>query len=54
MPENSHRQGIYQRVVLVNRVKPRFATDVGQAETVAVEADATDHTRRNPLGVGVI
>ena len=31
VPENSHRQGVHQGVVLVNRVKPRFTTNVGQA-----------------------
>ena len=47
-------QGVDERVALVAGVEDDLAADVGQAEAVAVAADAGDDARQHALGVGVV
>ena len=47
-------QRVDQRVALVAGVEDDLAADVGQAEAVAVAADAGDHAGQHPGGVRVV
>ena len=53
VPENAKGQSVHQRVVLINGVKPGFATNVGQTQTVAIETNSTHHSGCDAGGVGV-
>ena len=46
--------GVDQRVALVAGVEDDLAADVGQAQAVAVAADARDDAGQHALGVGVV
>ena len=46
--------GVDQRVALVAGVEDDLAADVGQAQAVAVAADAGDDAGQHALGVGVV
>ena len=50
--QHADAQRVDQRVARVARVEDDLATDVGQAQAVAVEADAGDDTGQHPGGVG--
>ena len=54
MPHRADAQGVDQRVALVAGVEDDLAADVGQAEAVAVAADAGDDARQDARGVGVV
>ena len=54
MAQHAHSKSIDQGVALVNRIKIGLAADVGQAETVAVEADAAHHSVHHACRVGVV
>ena len=49
--QRAHAQGVDQRVAGVCRVEHGLTADVGQAQAVAVAADAVDNTRQDALGV---
>ena len=51
---HAHTQGVDQRVPLVAVVEDDLAADVGQAQAVAVAADAGHDARQDALGVGVV
>ena len=52
--EYADAQRVDQRVALVARVEDHLAADVGQAETVAVPADAGHDAGRDSGGVGML
>ena len=52
--QDADRERVDERVGLVDRVEPGLAADVGQAEAVAVEADAADDAGQHAGGVGVV
>ena len=52
--QHADAQRVDQRVALVGRVEDDLAADVGQAQAVAVSADAGDHAGQHPGGVGVV
>ncbi|CAM5616929.1 hypothetical protein SANTM175S_08685 [Streptomyces antimycoticus] len=54
MLHHTHAERVDQRVALVAGVEDDLAADIGQAQAVAVAADARDHTGQHPLGVGVV
>ena len=49
---HAHAERVDERVAGVGRVEDRLAADVGQAEAVAVAADAGDDPGQHPVGVG--
>jgi hypothetical protein len=51
---HADREGVHERVALVDRIEHGLAADVGKAEAVAVERDAGDHTVHDARGVGVV
>jgi hypothetical protein len=51
VPQHADAQRVDQRVAEVGRVEDRLAADVGQAEAVAVAADAGDDPGQHPVGV---
>ena len=52
MAQHADAQRVDERVAEVGRVEDRLATDVGQAEAVAVAADAGHDPGQHALGVG--
>ncbi|MGX1156045.1 hypothetical protein RKD39_003623 [Streptomyces albogriseolus] len=54
VPHDADGTGVDQRVALVAGVEDDLAADVGQAQAVAVAADAGDHAGQDALGVGVV
>ncbi len=54
MPHDADGARVDQRVALVAGVEDDLAADVGQAQAVAVAADAGDHARQDAFGVGVV
>ncbi len=50
--QHADAERVDQGVAEVGRVEDRLAPDVGQAQAVAVAADAGDDPRQHPLGVG--
>ena len=54
VPHDADAQRVDERVALVAVVEDDLAADVGQAEAVAVAADAGDDARQHALGVGVV
>ena len=54
MPQHAQAQRVDQRVPLVRGVEHHLAADVGQAEAVAVAADARDHAVHDARGVRVV
>ncbi len=50
----AHAEGVHQGVALVHRVEDDLAADVGQAQAVAVAADAGHHAGDDAGGVGVV
>ena len=50
--EHAHAEGVDERVAGVAGVEDDLAADVGQAEAVAVAADARDDAGQHPAGVG--
>ena len=54
VPQHAEAQRVDQRVALVGRVEDELAADVGQAERVAVAADAGHHAVHHAGGVGVV
>ena len=53
-PHGADAEGVDERVALVAVVEDDLAADVGQAEAVAVAADAGDDARQDALRVGVV
>mgnify|MGYP002651706306 CR=1 FL=1 len=53
-PHDARTQGVDERVAGVGLVEHRLATDVGQAQAVAVAADAGDDAVDDALRVGVV
>jgi hypothetical protein len=51
---DAHREGVDERVALVDGVEHGLAADVRQAQAVRVEADAADHAVHDAGGVGVV
>ena len=54
VPQRPDAQRVDERVALVARVEHDLAADVGQAEAVAVAADAGDDAGQHAGGVGVV
>ena len=54
MPHRADAQGVDERVALVAVVEDDLAADVGQAEAVAVAADAGDDPRQHAQRVGMV
>ncbi len=54
VPHDADGTGVDQRVALVAGVEDDLAADVGQAQAVAVAADAGDDAGQDALGVGVV
>jgi hypothetical protein len=52
--EDADAERVDERVALVGRVEDDLAADVGQAQAVAVAADARDDAVDDALGVGVL
>ncbi len=54
VPHHTDGTGVDQRVALIAGVEDDLAADVGQAQAVAVAANAGDDARQHALGVGVV
>jgi hypothetical protein len=51
---DAHRHGVDERVAVVSRVEVHLAAHRGDADAVAVAADAADHAVEYALGAGVV
>ncbi len=54
MAQHADREGVHQRVGLVDGVEVGLAADVGQAEAVGVERDTGDDAVHDARGIGVV
>ncbi len=52
--QDADREGVHERVALVDRVEHGLAADVRQAQAVAVERDAAHDAVHDACGVGVV